>query len=425
MNRIEEINQTDAFEAIAQWAGQFDYFAFYVNSKQDFIAGIDSHSVLTLRETKGAFDKISAFQQKAEVRIAGYLGYDLKNDLEDLQSSNPDVLQSPEAVFFEPKIWLNYKAGELEISGGSTEMIDGLLNHIEAYSAVLVVPNAIEMRASTSRELYLEKANFLKSKLQRGDIYEANYCIQFEGKPTDFQPLPFFSKLQSRTEAPFSVYAKLDTFYIMSASPERFLKMEDGKLISQPIKGTAPRSTDEMEDQKLAKALRQDQKELSENVMIVDLVRNDLSHVAKRGTVSVDELFGVQSFRTVHHLVSTISAQLNHEKFNHWDAIKACYPMGSMTGAPKISAMNLIEETENFKRSAYAGSFGWVDPNGDFDFNVLIRTLCYQANTHQLAVSVGSAITIGSDPAKEYDECILKAKVLMDLLNEAKQHETA
>jgi para-aminobenzoate synthetase component 1 len=159
--------------------------------------------------------------------------------------------------------------------------------------------------------------------------------------------------------------------------------------------------------------------------MIVDLVRNDLSHVAKRGSVKVEELFGVQSFRTVHHLVSTITAELNREKFDHWDAIKACYPMGSMTGAPKISAMNLIEETENFKRSAYSGSFGWVDPNGDFDFNVLIRTLAYQANNQQLALSVGSAITIGAEPAKEYDECILKAKALMDLLNEAQPHETA
>jgi para-aminobenzoate synthetase component 1 len=200
------------------------------------------------------------------------------------------------------------------------------------------------------------------------------------------------------------------------------LKREGRRLISQPIKGTAKRYADLFLDEKSKAELKSDPKERSENVMIVDLVRNDLSRVAERGTVHVSELFGVHTFKTVHHLISTVEARLKKD-LDSWDAIEASFPMGSMTGAPKISAMELIERYENFKRGAYSGAFGIMKPNGDFDFNVLIRTLLYNTKNKMLGFGVGSAITIKADPEKEYDECLLKAEALMRSLREI-EHET-
>lgn len=391
--------------------------AFFITSENDFSAAIGAGDSIIIENTTGAFQKLEAFQQKANARIAGYLGYDLKNDLENLTSKNSDFLEMPESVFFEPEVWLYFAHGELRIESSNSKKIDEIRDWLQRPDMPAGSPSGnIEVAPTTSRSEYIARAESIKAHLKRGDIYEANYCMQFSGTTVDFEPVSQFLKLLALTQSPFSVFSKLNGTYILSASPERYLKNTTGELISQPIKGTIKRSEFPGEDEQLIEKLRNDPKEQSENVMIVDLVRNDLSRVAQRNSVQVKELFGIGTFKTVHHLISTVSARLDKEKYSHWDAIRSTFPMGSMTGAPKISAMKIIDTHENFKRGIYSGAFGWIDPSGDFDFNVLIRTIIYNQKTAAIGFSVGSAITINAIPEKEYEECLLKAEALINTI---------
>ncbi len=402
---------------LLHWGNLQDYCAFFITSETNFKAAIGAKRKIEIRTTKGAFYQLEAFQQKSTSPIAGYLGYDLKNDLENLQSKNTDDLEMPESVFFEPTVWLYFAQGKLKIESENQADINEIRDWLEIPFPTKAYQNeTIFLEPKTLQSEYIAQAKSINAHLKRGDIYEANYCMSFSGRAENFDPVNQFLKLLELTKAPFSVFSKLGEAYILSASPERYLKNTDGELISQPIKGTIKRSRDASEDQQLIEQLKNDPKEQSENVMIVDLVRNDLSRVAKRNSVHVKELFGVGTFKTVHHLVSTVAAQLNTKKYNHWDAIKATFPMGSMTGAPKISAMKIIDSHENFKRGVYSGAFGWIDPSGDFDFNVLIRTIIYNHRTERLGFSVGSAITINAIPEKEYEECMLKADALITAL---------
>lgn len=412
----------EVFICLASLAVKESHFAFYVDGLDKFDLALGAQRSISILESEGAFDKLAAFQKQSEKRIAGFLGYDLKNDLEKLHSNNPSDLNFPEAVFFEPIVSIKYRNGSIQIETDSSETLKKIETALDAKNSEFISqPDfAHNIHPETSRDAYLENAMKIRDHLKRGDIYEANYCIQFSGEVEDFNPIQQFLNLQAKTEAPFSVFAGFQNQFILSASPERYLKNDRGYLISQPIKGTMKRSGDPELDEIYKEQLRQDVKEQSENVMIVDLVRNDLSRVAQRGSVTVPELFGAQTFKTVHHLVSTVSAKLNREKYNHWDAIKASFPMGSMTGAPKISAMKLIDRYEGFKRSAYSGAFGWMDPNGDFDFNVMIRSIYFNENLSRVSFAVGSALTIKADPESEYEECMLKAKALIESLESAK-----
>lgn len=414
---------------LAALCAKEQHFAMFVSSSGRYSCAIGARRHIALHDAAGAFAKLEAFQREASMRIAGYLGYDLKNDLEQLASANDDALDMPVAAFFEPQIWLEVDGDKARIRGMDARTV---AHFAERLNTCLDQPAAYDLRPTaapvhlhprTDREAYLDAAQRLKAHIQRGDIYEVNYCIQFAGKAPQLDTVDAFMALQARTEAPMSVFARMGAYHVLCASPERFLKHQDGALLSQPIKGTARRSSDPVTDLALKEALRHDPKERSENVMIVDLVRNDLSRVAARNSVQVDELFGIESFKTVHHMVSSISARLDVQ-YSHWDAIKACFPMGSMTGAPKIRAMQLIESHENFRRGAYSGAFGWMDApqsEGDnksnFDFNVMIRTLLYNSDSGRATLSVGSALTSAADPEKEYEECLLKARVLMEVLN--------
>jgi len=201
----------------------------------------------------------------------------------------------------------------------------------------------------------------------------------------------------------------------MCCSPERFIHKQNHEIISQPIKGTSKRGADPTQDELLKVALKNNQKEQAENVMIVDLVRNDLGKVAIPGTVNVDELCGIYTLKTVHQMISTISATLK-ENLLFSEIIKASFPMGSMTGAPKIRAMEIIEELEFFSRGLYSGSVGYISPDGNFDFNVVIRSILYNSTTKALLYPAGGAITANSDIAKEFEECLLKAKTMKDAL---------
>ena len=251
--------------------------------------------------------------------------------------------------------------------------------------------------------------------IHRGDIYEANFCMEFYAKNADIVPFDTYQKLNSISEPPFAVFFRNYKQYLMSASPERYIRKEGDKIISQPIKGTARRSDNPVEDKAIQEELYNNEKERSENIMIVDLVRNDLSRTAIKGSVKVEELCGPYAFKQVHHLISTVVSELKTE-FSPVDVIKTTFPMGSMTGAPKISAMQIIEKLEETKRGLYSGAVGYFTPESDFDFNVVIRSILYNEENKYISFSVGSAITSKAIPEMEYEECLLKARAMRFVL---------
>jgi len=266
-----------------------------------------------------------------------------------------------------------------------------------------------------TKEAYINNIKTIKEHIQQGDIYEVNYCQEFFAKQVKIKPIQLYFKLNDKSPTPFSCFVKHNDKYLLSASPERFIKKQGNKITSQPIKGTIKRGGDKVEDERLKELLYNDNKERSENIMIVDLVRNDLSKISKKNSVKVDELCGIYTFPQVHQMISTVSADLN-ENITFNDIIKATFPMGSMTGAPKIRAMELIEKYEVSKRGLYSGTVGYIDSFGNFDFNVVIRSILYNMDTQYLSFFVGGAITHLSDPEKEYEECLLKAKAMFEVL---------
>ena len=239
--------------------------------------------------------------------------------------------------------------------------------------------------------------------------------MEFFANDAKIEPLAIYQKLNEISEPPFAVYFRNNTQHLLSASPERYLRKEGTKVISQPIKGTAKRSVDTNEDEQSKLNLVHNEKERSENIMIVDLVRNDLSQTATKGSVQVEELCQPYTFKQVHQMISTVISEVEPST-SPIEILRTTFPMGSMTGAPKISAMQIIEELEETKRGLYSGAVGYFTPTNDFDFNVVIRSILYNATNDYLSFSVGSAITSLSDPAMEYEECLLKAKAMFEVL---------
>jgi para-aminobenzoate synthetase component 1 len=266
-----------------------------------------------------------------------------------------------------------------------------------------------------SKEIYLSKVNKMLEHINRGDIYEANFCMEFYAENATIEPIEIYQKLNAISKPPFAIFFKNNQQYLLCASPERYLRKEANKVISQPIKGTAKRFLDITLDNNSKKELQQNQKERSENIMIVDLVRNDLSHTAIKGTVEVEELCGIYTFEQVHQLISTVVSAVENTT-SPVEILRTTFPMGSMTGAPKISAMKIIEELEESKRGLYSGAVGYFTPENDFDFNVVIRSVLYNAKENYVSFSVGSAITSQSNPEQEYEECLWKAKALFEVL---------
>lgn len=346
----------------------------------------------------------------------GYLGYDLKNELEDLESKNNDNAKFPSVFFFQPKHVLEVVDGKQKLHSlisDKTKARKDLLSHFE--SAEIAPHIGVELKFRTRKEHYLKAIDKLKAHIKRGDIYEANYCHELYAEGVDLKPYQTFVELMTHSPAPFSAYVQNGSFHIMCASPERFIKKEGKRLMSQPIKGTRPRGETQAEDAALKEELANSEKDRRENVMIVDMVRNDLSRSATRNSVQVDELFGIYAFPQVFQMISTVSAELK-DGIHPVDAIANAFPMGSMTGTPKIRAMQLIEETEDMKRGVYSGAIGYFTPNLDFDFNVVIRSLLYNKGERYLSACVGGAITDLSDPEEEYEETLVKAKALRRIL---------
>ncbi len=362
-----------------------------------------------------AFKQLEDFLKDNTGYIPGYFSYDLKNEIEDLQSNNPDYLNFPDLYFFIPENTILIKGSEVQIYSADAEEIWEIISNYDIPTPRDGHPVTISARFTKNE--YEQTVREIKDHIQRGDIYEINLCQEFYAQDAEIDPLNTFFRLNKISPTPFSSYLKLDQHYIISATPERFLSRRGRKLISQPIKGTSARNADVQKDEDQKKNLQTDEKELAENVMIVDLVRNDLTKSAKPGTVKVEELFGIYSFRQVHQLISTVVCE-RQDGLSNTRIISNTFPMGSMTGAPKISAMVLAELYEKSKRGVYSGAVGYFGPNGDFDFNVIIRTLLYNKENKYLSFHAGGAITIDSDPGKEYEECLLKAEAIIEVLKE-------
>ena len=389
------------------------------NAKEfDFLLAVDSFSLIQTKDLDYLF-QLKEYQINTGDWLFGYLSYDVKNAIEKLDSTNFDGLHFPDLFFFQPKkifilkdnvlqiLYLPQFEDEIKKDLESIEKID--LNHPDEDS------EPIKIKLRIHKDEYFNKVNSLLEHIHRGDIYEINFCQEFYAEETRLNPVETYLKLNKISKPPFAVYLKLDDKYLMSASPERYLQKKGRTVVSQPIKGTAKRADNEVEDEKLRVELSKDSKEQSENIMIVDLVRNDLSRVAIKGSVKVEELCKVYTFEQVHQLISKVTCEVEN-KVHPVDIIKATFPMGSMTGAPKISAMRLIEEHEETKRGVYSGAVGYFKPNGDFDFNVVIRSILYNQTNKYVSYSVGGAITAMSDPVLEYEECLIKAKAMREVL---------
>ncbi len=377
----------------------------------DFIAGLQSVS-----DCLEDFHQLKSFHDQHNDWMLGFLSYDIKNQLEPLESNNPDRIEFSDLYFFQPRYLFLKKASQWQVAYldeyDTEESVKAFILGFSTLDFSEIEMGDVKLNHQISHKEYLEAIDKVLWHIQRGDIYELNYCMEFFVQDIQLTPQCVYQRLKEVSPTPFSAFVKLHDKYLMGASPERYIKKEGSKLISQPIKGTSPRSRNPFIDKANKLYLSNSEKEQAENIMITDLVRNDLSKIAKRGSVYVNELCGVYSFKQVHQMITTVSAELDRD--NSWhDALKATFPMGSMTGAPKISAMQLIDKYECSKRGLYSGAVGYVTPDGDFDFNVVIRSILYNMKKQCASFMVGGAITNQSDPQKEYDECLLKASAIM------------
>jgi para-aminobenzoate synthetase component 1 len=402
------------------WANQFRVVCLldsnqYTHDKfsaREWVLAIDAMQELQCGEN--AFEKLEAFRQAAGTDIFGFLSYDLKNQIEQLQSQHADHTGFPDLYFFSPRYVLELKGNKLTVNRNYPETFE-LLERINNYKVQEVPAPSLSFRSRTAKESYLQNIASIRQQIEAGDFYELNYCNEFYSEGPSIPPVQTFWQLNEKAQAPFSTFFKLNDKYLLCASPERFLQKQGSRLVSQPIKGTIRKGSNTQENEALKKQLHSDEKERAENIMIVDLVRNDLARSSTPGSVKVEELFGIYEFNTLHQMISTITSQIDATGVA--DCIKNAFPMGSMTGAPKVEVMKNIERYEPFKRGLYSGSVGYITTEGNFDFNVVIRSILYNASNGYVSVPVGGAITYDSVPEKEYDEILLKAQSTLAVLN--------
>jgi len=407
----------NAKKKMLSWANRFSIFSFLDNHRYQ----TNYHSIECLlavgnknsfiANAGNALNDLQNFLNKNPRWLFGHLGYDLKNEIESVTSSYKSRHGFPDIFFFEPKIIIRLSENELEIE--SEDDTGEIFNEIMQSEERLELKNdLINIQQRVSKKEYIETIEQLKKHILRGDCYEINYCMEFFAEGAVIDPLSVYEKLSKTSPNPFSALYKLEDKWLICASPERFLKKEGNKILSQPIKGTSSRFLkDDRKDKKSKEELYTSEKDRSENVMVVDLVRNDLARVCKEGTVKVDELFGIYYFPQVHQMISTISGELRDE-ISFTEIINAAFPMGSMTGAPKRKVVQLIDKYERSGRGIFSGAVGYITPENDFDFNVVIRSIMYNASEKYLSFMAGSGITFYSDAEKEYEECLLKAEAM-------------
>jgi len=429
MQRVKahfKVHDTCLFKSqILDWAQQFNTIAWLdsnehheKNSQFDGILAVGVESSLVTDSNNG-FEQLKKYQSQNKDFIFGFLAYDLKNDVENLISENYDGLNFPDLYFFRPKklIFISGKHITFKYLSAYKKDIKKDFTEIQTPNTLIKQEKKIKItvKPRIKKEAYLQKVEKIIEHIHKGEIYEANFCQEFYSEKNTINPVAVYKNLNEISKTPFAAFFKYNKHYLLSASPERYLKKTGTKIISQPIKGTAKRSSIKEQDLALKQHLKKDPKEKAENIMIVDLVRNDLSKFAVKGSVRVEELCAVHSFKQVHQMISTISTKIKAD-VHPVDIIKSTYPMGSMTGAPKVSAMKIIECQEETKRGLYSGTVGYFTPDGDFDFNVIIRSILYNEKKRYVSFSVGSAITSKSVAQTELEECLLKAKAMHKVL---------
>jgi para-aminobenzoate synthetase component I len=417
---VNDLNETKY--KVLNWSQRFSTFCFLDNHQYQ----IEPHNIecllaagtkRVLRTSAGnALQQLQEFHAQGKGWLFGHLGYDLKNEIEHLSSLHPDPVGFADLFFFEPEVVIRLQEKEMWIDADDPEVIyESILALSEAINKKDTSP--VSIHNSIPREEYISIIRQLQQHILRGDCYEINFCQEFFADNAIIDPVGVYRKLSDLSPNPFSALYRNDDRWLVCASPERFLQKKGTKILSQPIKGTARRITDNViEDRQVRDALHQSAKDRSENVMVVDLVRNDLSRICEEGTVKVDELYGIYSFPQVHQMISTVSGELR-AAVSFADIIKATFPMGSMTGAPKKRVMELIEQYERTRRGIFSGAVGYISPDGDFDFNVVIRSIMYNAAAKYISIQAGSAITFYSDAEKEWDECLLKAEAMKQALS--------
>ncbi|MCG9881110.1 MAG: anthranilate synthase component I family protein [Bacteroidia bacterium] len=423
-NELNEIEAIELFKKQAcAWAQTYKNFCILDNNhienafglqEIEFAIAVGSNSEC-LGNGENDFDKLKQFvdQYSGSTPLFGYLSYDLKNQLDKLSSQNPDSIEFASLYFFAPEhiILIDTHQQFMVLS----EQAERIMQEIKATPIPPIMAEPITIKAKVSKEEYIQKVNQIKEHIIAGDVYELNYCVEFYAEQSTIDPLSTYYTLKELSPTPFACLLKHQDKYLISASPERFMKKSFNKLYSQPIKGTIRRASKDEEDEVLKSKLLGSEKEKAENLMIVDLVRNDLSKSCEVGTVEVEELYGIYSFKQVHQMISTVSGTII-DGLHPVDALSNAFPMGSMTGAPKLMAMKLIEQFEQTKRGLYSGAVGYFAPNEDFDFNVVIRSIQYNQSKKYVNFEVGSAITFDSVAEEEYEECLLKASAMLKAL---------
>lgn len=428
-----QVNEVEAYKSkLMFWASRFETCCILQsngissrsNSKTSSDTGYDL--LVAAGETNrfegggaDSFEGLKEFCGNKDRWAFGFFTYDLKNELEDLKSENYDEVEMPDIHFFNPTYLFLVNGNEitLQIEEGDDELAERMKNQIDSIEIEMTESDQIQsLSRRISREDYLKAVKEIKNHISYGNVYELNFCQEFYADNFKLNPFHLFERLNSISATPFSSYYRLNDKYLICGSPERFIKKTGPRIISQPIKGTIRRGETEAEDEALKEELKQSTKDMNENVMIVDIVRNDLSRTANPNSVKVSEMFGIHTFKQVHQMISTIESELADD-CHFIDAIKEAFPMGSMTGAPKIKAMELIEQFEQTKRGLYSGAVGYIEPSGDFDFNVVIRSILYNGTKEYLSFIVGGAITDNSIAEEEYEECLLKALPMFKALN--------
>ena len=417
MNNLNYFIQKNGLDA-------FKKLAYHFTSNYNYKCILDSCRLKT-GAYEGKYEFLAAFGAEKVVQspeelekdknennwFFGVIGYDLKNEFEDLSSLNSEIIHTPKLLFFVPKIIIGIDREE------NVTLIKGVLPPNFWHESEQNYPHRINPEeVPIIKEDYLKKIKLIHELIREGEVYELNYCVPHKFTYEEFSPINFHIALINKSPVPMAAYFGSDSLHLCGASMERYLVKKEDKILSQPIKGTIKKGETIREDHALIATLLNSEKDRAENVMIVDLVRNDLNKICQTSSVKVTELCEIYSYLQVHQMISTVEGKLNPNT-TFTDILRATFPMGSMTGAPKIAAMKHIDELESFKRGWYSGSVGYIQPNGDFDFNVVIRSLLCDEDKKILNYCAGGAITIDSNPENEWDEIQVKTKAITEVLN--------
>jgi len=399
-----------------------DHFTFLPpnsNERQAYIAWGKRDAFVINENNAHELQSLNEWLKDRTLPVFGYISFEAKKLFEKNVYLNTSTDGSELIYFFEPQhIWKEENGNWIPLTETEPNEHSVIDSFISNYTKIEMPSNEDKLlfEMLESHASYMEKIQSVLNHIQRGEYYETNFCMPLQAKGTLHQAFAHFSKMNNATEAPHAVYFNGENIQLLCTSPERFIQKKENKIISQPIKGTIRRGANSEEDEQNKVALKASQKERSENIMIVDLVRNDLSRIAEKASVNVKSLCELHTFKTLHHLISTVEAQLP-SNITFTEILAATFPMGSMTGAPKISAVQHMEKIEMLDRGLYSGTFGVIEPNGNFDFNVIIRSAVYNKEKKQTTIKVGSAITHASNAASEYDECLLKAASTLSIFN--------